>query len=60
MTEKKAETIRRPYLKPQLEQIQLVPEEAVLVNCKSNTNVGFNAPDHHCNWGTSPCSAFGS
>jgi hypothetical protein len=27
---------RQPYCKPELERVQLVPEEAVLTNCKSN------------------------
>ena len=36
MTEKtKAETMRRPYEPPQLEQVQLVAEEAVLQGCKT-------------------------
>ena len=35
MTEKRETTRgRRPYRKPQLEQVQLVAEEAVLAQCK--------------------------
>ena len=29
---------RRPYRKPQLEQVQLVAEEAVLAGCKTRTS----------------------
>ena len=37
MTEKtKAGTARRPYEPPQLEQVELVVEEAVLQSCKTN------------------------
>ena len=36
MTEKNGvTTTRRPYRKPQLEQVQLVAEEAVLAGCKT-------------------------
>lgn len=37
MTKKtETKTTRRPYCKPQLEQVHLVAEEAVLTNCKAN------------------------
>ncbi len=43
-TEKRTETNapKRPYIKPQLEKVQLVPEEAVLTNCKivGGENIG--------------------
>ena len=43
MTEKREGTrARRPYRKPQLEQVQLLAEEAVLAGCK--TNVGGSSP----------------
>ena len=32
-------TTRQPYRKPQLEQVQLIAEEAVLSNCKTATTV---------------------
>ena len=48
MTEKREGTrARRPYDKPQLEQVQLMAEEAVLAGCK--TNAGGRSPDK------SPC-----
>ena len=33
---------RKPYQKPQIKEVKLIPEEAVLTNCKSNlgTNKG--------------------
>lgn len=39
MSEKKEKTIsRRHYRKPKLEQVQLLPEEAVLTACKQPNN----------------------
>jgi hypothetical protein len=41
MTEKRKTTrARRPYHKPQLEQVQLVAEEAVLQGCKRGSDSG--------------------
>ena len=52
MTEKKGQAAsRRPYRKPQLEQVQLVAEEAVLVGCKTKRQIG--GPD------AGPCNATG-
>jgi hypothetical protein len=39
MAEKKT-TTREAYCKPQMEQVELVPEEAVLATCKYNTGSG--------------------
>jgi hypothetical protein len=39
----KEEMARRPYHKPQLEQVQLMTEEAVLAGCK--TRAGGSSPD---------------
>jgi hypothetical protein len=36
----KTEKTRRPYHKPQLEQVQLIAEEAVLQGCKTRTGIG--------------------
>jgi len=36
------EKIRKPYKKPTLNQIKLVPEEAVLGVCKNETQAGPN------------------
>ena len=45
MTEKtKAGTARRPYEPPQLEQVQLVVEEALQSNCKTKEVFGFGQP----------------
>ncbi len=50
-TEKSTETktTRQPYIKPQMEKVQLVPEEAVLVSCKigggGGSPFGPNIPD---------------
>lgn len=57
MTEKRKRTkARRPYGKPQLEQVQLVAEEAVLAGCKRGNASGppsFN----NCKDQNSNCSA---
>ena len=46
MTEKtKARTARRPYQPPQLEQVELVVEEAVLQMCKVRNKAGAGDPD---------------
>ena len=58
MTEKCDPTgARRPYRKPQLEQVQLVAEEAVLMGCKNSTGTAqnktpCNAPGCKASWGT--------
>ena len=46
-TEKRTETktTRRPYSKPQIEKVQLVPEEAVLQGCKGNDIQGQGGPN---------------
>ena len=36
------EKIRKPYKKPTLKQVKLVPEEAVLGVCKNETAAGPN------------------
>jgi hypothetical protein len=44
MTEKvENKRMRQPYRKPQLEQVQLMAEEAVLAGCK--TNAGGSSPN---------------
>ena len=51
MTKKSGEirTHRRQYRKPQLEQVKLVLEEAVLQTCKTRTSAG---PSMTCSVGT--------
>jgi len=49
---------RKPYRKPEVKRVRLVPEEAVLGGCK---NVGTSGPPGLANCGLpSPCSAVGS
>ena len=56
MTKKTAtKTTKQPYRKPQLEQVQLVPEEAVLAACKNSATPGKN--DIACRPGTSACKS---
>lgn len=38
----KGKTARKPYVKPHIEQVRLVPEEAVLVACRG---IGKGGPD---------------
>jgi len=57
MPEKKETTIsRRAYCKPQLEQVQLIPEEAVLQNCKAQNTCTVPT----VGGGTRPSAAQGS
>lgn len=35
---------RKPYQKPEIKQVDLVPEEAVLTGCKTQTGVNTGAP----------------
>jgi hypothetical protein len=50
---------RRPYHKPQLEEVQLVAEEAVLMNCKGTASAGKNSVG--CKPTTAACKkSFGS
>ena len=42
---------RKPYQRPEVAQVSLVPEEAVLVVCKNHVNAGDSAADTaHCSW----------
>ena len=52
MTEERHTEQRRPYRKPQVEQVQLVAEEQVLGLCKTadaGGGIGVAAPDS-CQW----------
>jgi|GEM_PF-1869998 len=57
-----ARTTRRPYSKPQLEQVRLVAEEAVLLNCKLAQGPGpFDpGPNGRCNKPKPGCFTTGS
>ena len=51
---------RKPYLKPEVKQVRLKPEEAVLGGCKVATITGPNiGPGTFCNL-PGPCSALTS
>jgi hypothetical protein len=55
--EKKME--RKPYRKPEIEEVQLVAEEAVLAGCKTLTGIGGPNSTGVCHpWGT--CKEQGS
>lgn len=56
-------TMRRPYSKPRLEQVLLVAEEAVLLNCKLAQGAGAVVPDNppgRCNKPGPGCFTAGS
>jgi hypothetical protein len=56
-SEKMTEKTRQPYVKPEVSQVQLRPEEAVLGFCKSTSRSG---PVHvRCNFAGS-CLSLGS
>jgi len=51
--------LRKPYVKPKIERVRLVPEEAVLAACKGFGGEGPTSPT--CTvFGGSPCADFGS
>ncbi|MFC2071551.1 hypothetical protein ACFLUU_02375 [Chloroflexota bacterium] len=42
---------RKAYQRPEVLQVNLVPEEAVLAVCKNHENAGDSAPDiFYCSW----------
>jgi len=47
---------KKPYVKPEIRQVALRPEEAVLGNCKTNGGAG---PSSNCQVG-GKCSTLGS
>lgn len=51
-------TIRKPYQKPQIEQVRLVAEEAVLGNCKGGAWSGPTGGG--CQTSGIPCTLLGS
>ena len=59
--EEKIQTARQPYHKPQLEEVKLIAEEAVLGNCKTTGTAGPTwAGNCHNPAGHNPCSSQGS
>jgi hypothetical protein len=55
MDEKEVE--KKPYEKPEIRQVELRPEEAVLGNCKTGVSAGPGSGT--CNT-PGPCSSLGS
>jgi hypothetical protein len=49
---------KKSYVKPEVKQVELRPEEAVLGFCKQTTNFGPGAND--CGVGVSPCPTTGT
>jgi hypothetical protein len=61
MTERRKEDggcPKRPYVKPEIKQVQLKPEEAVLGGCKTTTNAG--PARITCDFGVGNCRAMGT
>ena len=59
MKTKQEEQEKRPYQKPELMQVPLRPEEAVLGNCKM-AGTGGPGYGNKCNAGPLVCSSTGS
>ena len=61
MTERRKEDggcPKRPYVKPEIKQVQLKPEEAVLGGCKTTTAAG--PARITCDFGVGNCRAMGT
>jgi hypothetical protein len=56
---KKANSARKPYERPVLEQVALVAEESVLGACKGN-GAGPSNPHRNCKIGPDDCLVRGS
>ena len=52
--ENEVKSKRHPYRKPELEQVRLLADEAVLTACKNPTSPGKNEPAG-CKAGTGSC-----
>ncbi len=57
---KQEEQEKRPYKKPELMQVPLKPEEAVLGNCKFGSGTSGPSGGGPCTGPAIPCSAVGS
>ncbi len=51
-----SEMIRKPYTKPTVEVVSLVPDEAVLGGCKTDTGGGLGYTGSTCANLDAPCS----
>ena len=49
---------KKPYVRPEVKQVPLKPEEAVLGFCKQSEIFGPGTTS--CGYGVSPCSSIGS
>jgi len=59
--EKSSGKAKKPYVRPEVKQIPLKPEEAVLGACKETDIGGPGLPSGSaCGQGVSPCSTIGS
>jgi hypothetical protein len=56
----KQEFEKRPYVKPDIKQVALRPEEAVLAACKSTSGSGGSGPGGGNCRSPKPCSSIGS
>ena len=50
-------SVKKPYVKPEMKQVSLRPEEAVLGGCKVSGSLGAGQPTCHA---PAPCSALTS
>jgi len=52
----------KPYLKPRIERVGLIPEETVLGFCKGATTTTNHSSQANCGWGPqlAPCDFEGS
>ena len=57
--ENESNGVKRPYPKPEIQQVALRPEEAVLGACKSTSGGGSGPGSGNCRR-PSPCSSLGS
>ena len=51
---------KRPYVKPEIKQVALRPDEAVLGACKASSGAGGSGPGGGNCRTPVPCSSFGS
>ena len=51
--------VKRPYAKPEIKQVALRPDEAVLGACKASSGTGGGPGGVNCRT-PAPCSTFGS
>jgi hypothetical protein len=52
--------VKKPYAKPEIKQVALRPEEAVLAACKATSGSGGSGPGGGNCRAPAPCSSIGS